>query len=167
MQLRLQLLRAEAFVQAERLESAEEALQDVMQKLTPNSAPGVQAQAAHVQGVILSRQETPLQASEAFLREAAFWKTAARPSDIADALVLAARELRKAQAPRKEADCRYRASRALVGLGRLSEAAVQLDRLEDLPKSEWPDALSSLVPLLQQEIEQRDSARKDSFSNKL
>lgn len=156
MRLRLQLLRAEAYLQGDRMESGQETLQDVLQQLTPNSASGIQAQAAHVEGVILSRQETPLQASEAFIREAAFWQAATRPSDIADALVLAALELRKAQAARQEADCRYRASRALVGLGRLDEAAVQLDRLEDLPKSEWPDALTSLVPLLQQEIEQRE-----------
>ena len=155
MRLRFQLLQAEAYLRADQIDSAQKILQKVDQQLTSKSSSTMQARAAHIEGVILSRRENPSQSAKAFLREAELWGAANRPMDVVAALVRAAYEQQRANDIPAEADSRYRAARALLGLAHLAEASSQLDRLEALPKNDWPESLTQLVPLLRREIDQR------------
>jgi len=162
MSLRFQLLRAEAYLRADQLESAEETLREVSQQMTPKSALAIQAWAAHIEGMIQMRREHPSESAKAFLREAGFWGRANRPMDVATALVRAADEEQHAKEISAEADSRYRAARALLGLGRFKEALAQLDRLESLASNEWPESLVRLAPLLRHEIDQRVPAKTEN-----
>jgi hypothetical protein len=81
--------------------------------------------------------------------------------DVAAALVHAADQQQRAQEIPATADSRYRAARALLGLGRPAEADTQLDRLEALPQKEWPESLPTLVPLIRQEIARRTPVQTD------
>jgi hypothetical protein len=155
MRVRFELLQAEACLQADEIDAAQTTLQKVAQQLTSKSSSTMQARAAHVEAVILSRRENPSQSANAFLREAELWGTANRPLDVVAALVRAAYEQQRANDNPAEADSRYRAGRALLGLGHSAEASAQLDRLEALPKDDWPESLIQLVPLLRREIDQR------------
>ncbi len=159
MRLRFQLLQAEAHLQANQMASAEETLEEVVPQLTSKSAPTMQARAVYIEGVILSERGQPSSSAKAFLREARFWGTANRPLDVVAALARAANEQQRANDHPGEADSRYRAARALLGLGRLTEASAQLDRLDDLPKDDWPESRLKLVPLLRREIDQRASSQ--------
>ena len=155
MRLRFQLLQAEAYLQANQINSAEETLKDAVTQLTSKSAPAIQARAVHIEAVILSQREQPSLSAKAFLSEAGLWGAANRPMDVVAALARAANEQQRAHDNPGEAESRYRAGRALLGLGRLTEASAQLDRLEVLPKNDWPELLIQLVPLLRREIDQR------------
>ncbi len=153
MRMRFQLLRAEAYLRSDRIDLAEENLQGTVQQLTPESPPAIQAQTKRIEGTILSRQRRSSESAKLFLREARFWSLANRPIDVTDALIRAADEQQKAKNISAEAESRYRAARALLSLERDAEASAQLDRLEHLPKDEWPESLATLVPLLRQKID--------------
>jgi tetratricopeptide (TPR) repeat protein len=161
MRMRFQLLRAEAYLRSDRIDLAEEDLQDTVQLLTSQSPPAIQAQANQIEGAILSRRGHPSESARVFLREVKFWGLTNRPIDVTAALIRAADEQQRAEEISAEAESRYRAARALLGLERYAEALAQLDRLEHLPKNEWPESLSTLVPLLRQEIDQHLLAQTD------
>lgn len=161
MRMRFQLLRAEAYLRLDKIDLAEESLQDAVQQLTPESPPAVQARAKRIEGTILSRRGHPSESAEVFLREAGLWSLANRPIDVTDALIRAADEQQQAGEISAEAESRYRAARALLSLERYVEASAQLDRLEELPKNKWPDSLTTLVPLLRREIDQHLLAPSD------
>lgn len=157
--VRIQLLRAEAYLRDGSTDRAAETLLNVGKQLTPKSAPAIQAQAAHIEGVIQSRREAPSQSADAFLRAARLWSMANRPVKAVQALDRAAKEQQRAKDRSAEADSRYRAARALLGLERLDKASAQLTLLEAIPETEWPPTLKPLVPHLRQEIEKRTSIR--------
>lgn len=152
MVMRFQLLKADTCLKTGQLDSANEIWLRVVQRLSPQSPPTIQAQAAHVEGVILVKRAQPSQSANVFLQEARLWGRANRPKDVVAALIHAADQQQLARDMPAEADSRYRAARALLGLARPHEASIQLNRLDTLPKDEWPDSLSSLVPLLRFEI---------------
>ncbi len=152
MVMRFQLLNAEACLKTGQVDKANEIWRRVTQGLSPRSPHTIQAQAAHLEGVLLARQAQPTESANAFLQEARLWGMANRPRDVVIALIQAADQQELAEHASAEADSRYRAARALLGLGRHTEAAAQLHRLDTLPKNEWPESLSRLVPLLRSEI---------------
>lgn len=159
MRMRIQLLRTEAYLKDGQTDRAEETLQQVIKTWTPKPSPAIQAQAAHIEGAILSRQKHPSQSADAFLREARLWSMANRPAKTVIALTCAADEQQCAKDSSDEADSRYRAARALLGLERFVEASAQLERLEAIPEGKWPPPLRPLVPHLRQEVENHTPAR--------
>ncbi|MBN2313624.1 MAG: tetratricopeptide repeat protein [Sedimentisphaerales bacterium] len=161
MRLRFQLLRAEAYLRSDKIDLAEENLQNTIQQLAPESPPAVRARAKRIEGTILSRRGRPSESANVFLREAGLWSLANRPIDVTDALVRAADEQQRAEEISAEAESRYRAARALLSLERYDEASAQLDRLEHLPQNKWPESLTTLVPLLRREVDQHLLAPTD------
>jgi hypothetical protein len=159
MRMRIQLLRAEAYLKNNLTDRAAETLLKVGKQLTPTSSLTIQAQAAYVEGAILSRQEAPSKSADAFLREARLWSMANRPAKTVRALDRAAEEQQRAKDRSAEADSRYRAARALLGLERFVEASAQLALLEAIPEDDWLPTLKPLVPHLRQELEKRSSPR--------
>lgn len=151
---RFLLLKADTCLKTDQIESANEIWHKVVQRLSPQWPPAIQAQTAHLEGVIVAQQAHPPESADAFLREARLWGLANRPKDVVVALIHAADQLQLAGNIPAEADTRYRAARALLGLARPREAAVQLSHLDTLPKNEWPDSVSQLAPLLRLEIEE-------------
>ncbi|MCP4451561.1 MAG: hypothetical protein GY809_08875 [Planctomycetes bacterium] len=152
MVMRFQLLNAEACLKTGQDDKANEIWRKVTQGLSPQSPHTIQAQAAHLEAVLLARQAQPIKSADAFLQEARLWGMTNQPRDVVTALIQAADQQQNAEDIPAEADSRYRAARALLGLARHTEAAAQLNRLDTLPKNKWPDSLSLLVPLLRLEI---------------
>lgn len=153
MSMRIQLLRAKAYLQNGQTDRAAESLQQVIAQTKPKTAPAIQVQAAHIEGKILSRRGQPNKSANAFLREAKLWAASNQPAKAVTALTCAANEQKRAKDVSGEADSRYRTARALLGLQRFDEASAQLELLEAIPEDCRPPALRPLVPHLRQAIE--------------
>jgi len=157
MVMRFQLLKAKTFLKMDQIDSANDISLKVARGVSPQCPPTIQAQAAQLEGVILARQAQPSESANAFLREAKLWGMANQPRDVVIALIQAADQQSLARDVAAEADSRYRAARALLGLAHANDAAIQLNRLDTLPKTEWPESVSRLVPLLRLEINEHAS----------
>lgn len=155
LRLRFQLLRAQAYLEGGQIDRAEESLKEALPQVTAKAPPAVRAQAAFLEGALQALKKTPSAAAEAFEREAACWSEARRPTDVAAALGRAAHERKQAGEVPAEADLRYRAARAYLGLGRLAEAGAQFQLLDAIPEKDRPEDLAPMIPLLRREIERR------------
>lgn len=152
LRIRFQLLRTEAYLKDGKIDRAAETLQNVTKQGISKSAPAVQAQMARLDGELLSRRKAPSQSAEAFLREATFWSLANRPAQTVIALTRAADEQHCANNFAGEADSRYRAARALLGLERFVEATAQMEKLDAISQDQWPLPLKPRILQIRQEI---------------
>lgn len=153
MSLRFKLLKTQAYLSQQDLIHAQETVQQIDARITTQTPPAIKATSAQIQGSIAIQLKQFSKAGEFFRQETGFWTSANRPLDVAAALIRAADAFNQAQEPAQEADCRYRAARALLGQTRRTEASDQIKRLQTIPQTVWPASLKTLVPLLQQEID--------------
>ena len=131
---------------------ARAALGAAARTVTPGDDPALQAWYAEAAARLRLAEDDPAGAADAFENAARLRGQASQPPRVIDNLRAAANARANAHDPAGEADCRYRAARALVGIGRTEDARALLDRAAALAGTDADSELRNLIEALRMEL---------------